>query len=419
MTLVKSPAAIVEDAELSGYPGLLARAPNWPRRPLGEFCSVQNGAPFKSSYFNKDGEGKPLIRIRDVGANSPTTYFSGEYDDAFLVRQGDLLVGMDGDFRVARWQGPEALLNQRVCRLIPDQEVFLPKLLERILQGYLDAIWNETSSITVKHLSSRSISEIPLPMPVIEEQRWIVEGLEKQFAHLGTALESTRLVNEKAAEFRRSLLHAAFTGALTGRRVGSGGIPEGWEIFNLYELVDILDSERKPVNQNERAKRPGQVPYYGASGQVGTIDKALFDEELVLLGEDGVQFFDPYKQKAYKIQGPAWVNNHAHVLRSHKDAYLPSLLVAFLNQFDYRGRATGTTRLKLTQAAMREIPVLTPPFEEQKVIVEILKEQFTRLEASLGIAYGIEKHALVFRRSLLHAAFTGQLTSRKKEIVSV
>ena len=108
MTLVKSPAEIVDEAECSGVPGLLAREASWPRRPLGDFCSVQNGAPFKSNLFNKDGEGTPLIRIRDVGKNSTSTYFSGDFDDGFLVQPGDLLVGMDGDFRVSRWQGPEA-----------------------------------------------------------------------------------------------------------------------------------------------------------------------------------------------------------------------------------------------------------------------------------------------------------------------
>lgn len=133
--------------------------------------------------------------------------------------------------------------------------------------------------------------------------------------------------------------------------------PKYWTISQLRELVDVLDHLRVPVNSSERSKRPGSVPYYGATGQVGTIDKAIFDEELLILGEDGVQFFDPNKPKAYKIIGPAWVNNHAHVLRPKKEKVLQNYLLHFLNHFNYIGYANGTTRLKLTQGAMNSIPV--------------------------------------------------------------
>jgi type I restriction enzyme S subunit len=227
------------------------------------------------------------------------------------------------------------------------------------------------------------------------------------------------VVREKAAQFRRSLLHAAFTGALTGHNPADGELPEGWEVRELRDLVDVLDSMRKPINSRERASREGQVPYYGAAGQVGTIDVALFDEDLVLLGEDGVQFFDVDKPKAYEVSGPSWVNNHAHVLRCRSNAYEQRLLVHYLNQFDYRNRANGTTRLKLTQAAMNGIPVLTPPLAEQERIVEILEEQLSRLDAALAVADAIEKRSAALRRSLLHAAFTGRLTEKWRESVHV
>jgi hypothetical protein len=192
-------------------------------------------------------------------------------------------------------------------------------------------------------------------------------------------------------------------------------LPDGWEYKDLRELVDVLDSMRKPINSKERLGRTGTVPYFGATGQVGTIDKALFDEDLVLLGEDGVQFFDVDKYKAYEISGPSWVNNHAHVLRCKKEFYLQRLLVCFLNQFDYRNFANGTTRLKLTQAAMNRIPVVVPPMREQMKIVEILEEQFSRLDAALASVRGVRMNAARFRRSLLHAAFTGVLTGVESE----
>lgn len=158
--------------------------------------------------------------------------------------------------------------------------------------------------------------------------------------------------------------------------------PSAWKVRPLGELVDVLDSRRVPVSAKERAQRVGDVPYYGATGQVGWIDQALFNEPLVLLGEDGVQFFDEGKSKSYLIDGPAWVNNHAHVLRTggHIDR---KFLNYYLNAADYRGFANGTTRLKLTQAAMRRLPTPVPPPEEQRRIVDLLEDHLSRLDAAV------------------------------------
>lgn len=159
-------------------------------------------------------------------------------------------------------------------------------------------------------------------------------------------------------------------------------VPAGWQERPLGDVVDILDSRRIPVNASERALRPGVVPYFGATGQVGWIDEAIFDEPLVLLGEDGVQFFDRDKQKAYGITGPAWVNNHAHVLRARDEVVDRRYLIHFLNWVDYADLANGTTRLKLTQTAMRKIPVRLPPRLKQRHIVDLLEDHLSRLEAA-------------------------------------
>jgi type I restriction enzyme, S subunit len=156
----------------------------------------------------------------------------------------------------------------------------------------------------------------------------------------------------------------------------------GWESAPLGGLVDNLDSLRVPVSAKLRAKRIGAVPYYGAAGQVGVIDGALFDEDLVLLGEDGVQFFDAAKPKAYRISGPSWVNNHAHVLRPHRDVIDHGFLMHYLNHCDYRGFANGTTRLKLTQAAMNRLLVPLPPIEQQRLIVDVLEDHLSCLDAA-------------------------------------
>ena len=182
--------------------------------------------------------------------------------------------------------------------------------------------------------------------------------------------------------------------------------PTGWRSVPLSALVDVLDNQRIPLSASERRHREGTVPYYGATGRVGTIDKPLFDEPLILLGEDGVQFFDPYKPKAYKIAGPSWVNNHAHVLRPKTGVIEFGYLLHYLNAFDYQGYANGTTRLKLTQGAMKSIPVNLPPLDKQRQIVETLDEHLSRLDNALAEFSNARASLMLFERAILHDAFS-------------
>ncbi|MYJ15053.1 MAG: restriction endonuclease subunit S, partial [Acidimicrobiia bacterium] len=182
-------------------------------------------------------------------------------------------------------------------------------------------------------------------------------------------------------------------------------LPPGWVQTPLDSTVDILNRFRVPVNRKERAKRLGAVPYYGATGQVGWIDKPLFDEELLLLGEDGVPFLDREKEKAYLISGPSWVNNHAHVLRALKGATSNGFLKHYLNHFDYRGYVNGTTRLKLTQRSLRTMPLPLPPLAEQGRIVERIEELFARLDAVDASLASLLEKLETLRSAILADAF--------------
>ncbi|MDJ0312027.1 restriction endonuclease subunit S [Arthrobacter sp. H35-D1] len=187
-------------------------------------------------------------------------------------------------------------------------------------------------------------------------------------------------------------------------------LPSGWAWTTLTEISENLDRLRVPLSAAERAKRPGSVPYYGATGQVGTIDAEIFNEDLVLLGEDGVQFFDPSKTKAYRISGPAWVNNHAHVLRA-TNATTNSFLHYYLNTFNFEGYANGTTRLKLTKSAANSIPFPLPPLAEQHRIVEALEEQLSRLDEASSLLSTSARRASAFRLRLNRYSETATMTN--------
>lgn len=177
----------------------------------------------------------------------------------------------------------------------------------------------------------------------------------------------------------------------------------------LEQAADILDLYRKPVNNKERLNlikgKPLDelFPYYGATGQVGWIDSFLTDGEYILLGEDGAPFLNPYAEKAYIIYGKTWVNNHAHILRSKTNN---EFLCYYLNYFNYKNYVSGTTRLKLTQAQMRKIPIPNIPSDEQFRIVARIEELFSELDKAVGTLKTTKEQLKVYRQAVLKDAFS-------------
>lgn len=190
-------------------------------------------------------------------------------------------------------------------------------------------------------------------------------------------------------------------------------VPENWVWVRLIGNVNsCLDGYRKPINSSERAKRVGKVPYYGATGQVGWIDDYLTNEHLVLLGEDGAPFLDLLKDKAYIIFGEAWVNNHAHILKSYFGEIGNVFLMHYLNMVDYKDYVKGTTRLKLTQGSMQLMPFPLPPLSEQQRIVERIEELFAKLDEAKERLQEVADSFAVRKAAILHKAFTGELTKQ-------
>ena len=178
----------------------------------------------------------------------------------------------------------------------------------------------------------------------------------------------------------------------------------------LEQAADILDSYRKPVNSKERLNlikgKPLDelFPYYGATGQVGWIDSFLTDGEYILLGEDGAPFLNPYAEKAYIIHGKTWVNNHAHILHSKTNN---EFLCYYLNYFNYKKYVSGTTRLKLTQAQMRKIPIPNITSDEQSRIVARIEELFSELDKAVDTLKTTKEQLEVYRQAVLKDAFSG------------
>lgn len=178
---------------------------------------------------------------------------------------------------------------------------------------------------------------------------------------------------------------------------------KGWETKSLGELCDVLDYKRKPITKRDRIE--GEYPYYGATGILGYVEGYLFDEPLVLVGEDGAKW-ESGDNTAFAVAGKIWVNNHAHVLKPHRNRLLDSWLIYHLNHSDLREFVSGLTVPKLNQGSLREIPVPLPPIAEQQHIVGVLDEAFAGLATAKATVEKNLQNARALFESHLQSVFT-------------
>lgn len=197
---------------------------------LTDICDIQYGYPFDSSKFNNNRQGMPLIRIRDVVRGFSETHTSEDYADEYIITKGELLIGMDGEFNISQWGNEPALLNQRVCHLIPKKVdksylfYFMPSALKKIEQ--------KTPFVTVKHLSAKELNKIEVPLPTLDEQVRIASVLDKVSC----------LISKKNEQLNRldNLVKSRFI-ELFGDPATPG---EKFKTSKLGEVADVKSSHR-------------------------------------------------------------------------------------------------------------------------------------------------------------------------------
>jgi type I restriction enzyme S subunit len=430
-----------EIVSISKNPLLQARA-GWGRVRLGEIATVLNGFAFKSDLFTKN-RGVPLIRIRDVGASASNTCYAGEFDARYLVRRGELLIGMDGDFNCARWRGEPGLLNQRVCKVTLHSDEYDERFLDYVLPGYLKAINDATSSITVKHLSSRTVEEIPLPRPPIQEQKAIVHEFKKQFSRLDEAVANVKRVKANLKRYKTAVLKAAVEGRLVpteaelvrrdggsyetgaqllqrtlethrsqskGKYKGSAAcdvtnlpdLPEGWVWATLASLSDVIGGLTK---NPKRAALPMKLPYLRVANvyanelrleeieQIG-VEKSELEKLLVLKDDLLIVEGNGSPDQIGRLAiwdgsiNPCVHQNHLIKVRLPSECVVPKWVVGWLMSPDGRTCisevANSTSGLyTLSVGKVGGLPVPLPPLAEQHRIV-------AEVDRRLSLVSGVE-----------------------------
>ncbi len=226
---------------------------SWPLVKIGEHLDILSGFAFKSSLFSDSG--MPLIRIRDVLAGKTNTFYAGEYSEEYVIKKGDLLVGMDGDFNRETWNSKDALLNQRVCKLTADGEKLDQRFLYHLLPKELLKIHRNTPAVTVKHLSVKKIRDIEIPLPPLDEQKRIAAILDKADAIRRKRQQAIQL----ADDFLRSVFLDMFGDPVTNPKDFSIGT-----IRDFVETANYGSSGKASETEGEYPMlRMGNITYKG------------------------------------------------------------------------------------------------------------------------------------------------------------
>ena len=190
---------------------------DWSVKRVSAITNIVNGHPFDSETFSGNQEDMPLVRIRDLIAESFETFVPRENTPrSSLIRDGDVLIGMDGDFNVKLWNRGEAALNQRVC-LLRCKETTLAKYLAIALPFALKRINDLTYATTVKHLSSGQVAKIKVPIPPKDVLEIVCRDIEEKVTSAGLLVERAGALISLSKERRQALINSAVTGKINVR----------------------------------------------------------------------------------------------------------------------------------------------------------------------------------------------------------
>lgn len=390
----------------------------WQGLQVGDHITLLSGFPFSSEYFGQE-DGVRLIRIRDLVEPDGRTFYRGRYDARWLVQNGDILIGMDGDFNIVRWADGEALLNQRILKVDGKANGLIDRNFFFYWCGpFLKLVHNRTAATTVKHLSVKDIEKANGLFPRKAEQRRIAEILST----LDEAIERTEGLIGKLQQIKAGLMHDLFTRGVTPaghlrpprdqaphlyKHSPLGWIPNEWEAGVLDQFCEIHNNLRKPIASEIREAMRGTYPYYGPTGILDYINEFLVEGEYCLIGEDGDHFLKFAKQPmTLLVTGRFNVNNHAHILTGRNRATTKWLHAFFMHR-DITLHLThqGAGRLKLNKAALRRLPVCVPsPAEQDEILSRIATAQIG--PESHGVA--LQKMRML-KHGLMHDLLTGRV----------
>ena len=362
---------------------------------LPELCEIQYGYAFDSACFTENNTYLPLVRIRDVKRGYSETFYSGNYPSDYVIDSGSLLVGMDGEFNIARWKGGHALLNQRVCKITAKEDVN-EEYIRFALSKALKKIENRTAFVTVKHLSAKELNQLEIDVPNYTTQTDIAKVM--------TQIESIISARQRQLQKLDELVKARF--------VEMFGIypanPKGWETGTIRDVVsDVRYGSSRPAVDGGKYPylRMNNITYGGELDLSDTKRIDIPDNELdKCTVRRGDVLFNRTNSK--ELVGKTCVYNRddmmvlaGFVIRVRvSERILPEFLSEFLNTEFSKQMLLAMCKTAIGQAninaqEMQNIGLYLPPIELQRKFVQF-KEQTDK--SKVAVQKALDEAQLLF-----------------------
>lgn len=262
------------------------------------------------------------------------------------------------------------------------------------------------------------IREFKIPLPPISVQSAIASFLDRETTKITSIISAKTKLIEKLKEKRNNIIsHAVTKGLDPNVKMKPSGIewigdiPEEWELSKVKFEFYNLDSKRIPLNSIERSSMDKTYDYYGASGVIDKVDAYLFNEKLILIGEDGANLIARSTSLAFIAQGKYWVNNHAHILKPYKRNSIYYMTYQ-LELNDFSVYVSGSAQPKLTQEQLADLRIVVPSTNEQTAIANYLDSETLRMDAIIEKTQTSIKKLKEYQTALISAAVTGKIDVR-------
>ncbi len=297
-----------------------------------------------------------------------------------------------------------------------------PPFFAHVLKSssYIQALRATTDLIRDgQELRYSNFVQVALPVVPLDEQTQIAAFLDREAAKIDALVTEQQRLIELLKEKRRSVISHAVTKGLDPNVAMKdsgiewlGEVPAHWEVGPVKRYFASFDGRRVPLSGEERSGRKGEFPYYGASGVIDWIDDYIFDEDLVLVSEDGANLLNRTTPIAFVATGKYWVNNHAHILRP-MDGGNAVFWAQAIDAIDLTPFVTGSAQPKFTAEALDNLRIAVPPTEaERSAITAFINAQAATVDALTTEAQRAIDLLQERRAALISAAVTGQIDVR-------
>lgn len=390
---------------------------HWDVEP-GRRCVVENK---EKNTGMKEGTVLSLSygRVIVKGEDDLTGLVPESFETYQVVRPGDIIIrgtDLQNDKTSLRTglARDKGIITSAYINLRPKREID-PAFLHYLLHSYdVKKVFYALGSGLRQNLSYDDFKYLRLPIPSTEEQHAITAFLDEKCAKVD---EAVRIKEEQIAllrERRQILIQQAVTRGLNADAPMKdsgidwiGQIPAHWDVTSIRYAFKFRNNQRIPISASDREGKQGEYPYYGASGIIDYVEDYIFDEDLILIAEDGANLLSKSTPLAFVATGKYWVNNHAHILEPLFPGF--DYWAELLSAVDYTVHVSGAAQPKLTKDRLGGVRVPVPPSKERMEIISLIRREGERFANAIAIKEQQITALKEYKATLINAAVTGKI----------